>query len=124
MRHVIRGLKNREHGLRAHVSGQLLSGIVEIKLNLLQPLLEDGNEPHAAVDGVAEPGLGLVGQRVDGVFPLRGAQLVENLGDIASAEHLVDVGKFLGLVRWEVRREHALLGALPPEKFAGCARRI
>lgn len=112
--HVSRRLENGEHSLWAYVSCELLFGIEKVRLDLLQPLLEEGDESDAAIDRVPEAGLRLVGQGVDGVIALRSAELVEDLGDIAGAEDLVDVGKPLGVVRWEVRREDALRRALPP----------
>lgn len=108
--------------MRTHVSGEFLLGVVEVSLDLLEPLLEDGDEANASVDWVTEAGLRFVGQRVHGVFALRSVELVEDLGDIAGPEYLVDVGELLGLVRWEIRREHALLRAFSPEKLTGCAR--
>lgn len=87
-------------------------------------MLEDGDEADAAVDRVAEAGVGLVGERIDGVLALGGVELVEDLGHVAGAEYLVDVGELLGLVRGEVGREHALLGAFPAEELAGRARGV
>lgn len=92
-------------------------------MELAELVLEEGDDADAAVDGVAQPHVGLVGEGVDGVLALVGLELVEELGDVAGAEDLVDVGEFLGLVRREVRREHALRLALPPEELAGGARR-
>lgn len=46
-------------------------------------------------------------------------QLVEQFGDVAGTEDLVDVGKFLWLVGGEVRRENTLDSALSTEKLTG-----
>lgn len=115
-------LNNGEHGLRANVGGELLFGIDEIGLNLPEPVLENGDEAHAAVDGVLQARLCLVGQRVHGVLALRRVELVEQLGHVAGAEDLVQVRELLRQVRWEIRREHALLRALPPLQLARRAR--
>lgn len=87
-------------------------------------MLEDGYEADATVDGVAEPGVGLVGQRIDGVLALGGVEFVEDFGHVAGAEHLVDVGEFLRLVWREVGCEYAFLGAFSTEELAGRARGV
>lgn len=46
----------------------------------------------------------------------------EHLGDVAGAEDLVDGGELVGLVRGEVGREGALVGAAPAEELARGAR--
>jgi len=84
--------------------------------------LEDGDGAHAAIHGVLHPGLGLVGQGIDGVLPLAGEELVEKLGDVGGAEDLVDVGELQGLLRREVGGEDAARHALAAEELAGGAR--
>ena len=70
--------------------------------------MEEGDDADAAVDGVAEPHVGFVGKRIDGVLALARQQLVQKLRHVARSEHFVDVCEFLVLVRREVRRKHAL----------------
>ena len=110
------------HGLWADVSGELLLGIEKVDLDMAEALLEDRDEADAAVDGVAEARLGLVGEGLDGVIALGGSELVEELADVAGAEDAVDAGEALWVVRWEVRRENALLRALPTQELARRAR--
>ncbi|GJM95917.1 hypothetical protein PR202_ga12710 [Eleusine coracana subsp. coracana] len=105
------------------VGGELLARGGELVAGLPDPELEDGDVGDAAVDGVAEPRVRLVRQRVHGVLPLRVGQLVEQLRHVAGAEHAVHVGELGGVVGREVGREHAPLRALATEKLARRARR-
>jgi hypothetical protein len=105
------------------VLGQLVAGAGELLLDLAEAVLEDGDDADAAVDGIAEAHVGLVGERVDGVLALVGVELVEDLGDVAGAEDAVHVHKLLRIVRREIGREHAVRLALAPEELAGGARR-
>nr|GMC54061.1 muscle M-line assembly protein unc-89-like isoform X2 [Ipomoea batatas] len=82
------------------------------------------DDADAAVDGVAEPHVSLVSQRVHGVLALVRLQLVQQLRHVARAEHLVHARELLRLIRREIRREHALRLALPPQKLASRARRV
>jgi hypothetical protein len=95
----------------------------ELVAGLLDPELEDGDVGDASVDGVAEARVGLVGERVDGILPLHVRELVEELGDVAGAEHPVHVGELGWVVGREVGREHAPPRALAPEELARRARR-
>jgi hypothetical protein len=45
-------------------------------------------------------------------------KLIEQLGDIAGAEDLVNIGEFVRLVRREIGRKHTFRRALAPEKLA------
>jgi hypothetical protein len=105
------------------VGSELLAHGSELVTGLLDPELEDGDVGHASVDGVAEARVGLVGERVDGILPLRVRELVEELGDVAGAEHPVHVGELDRVVGREVGREHAPPRALAPEELARRARR-
>lgn len=105
-------------GCGADVRGELLFGIVEIVLHLLQLVLEEGDVANATVNRVAKPRLGLVSKRIDGIFSLRRRELVQELGDVARPEDPVHVGELLWLVRREVGREDASLGALAPQELA------
>jgi len=116
--------RRREHGVGSDVRGEFLLGVVEFGLQLLEAVLEDGDETHAAIDGVPQTRLGLVGEGLNRVLALRRVEFVEKLGDVARPEHLVHVGKALRVVRRKIRREHALLRALPALNLAGGARRI
>ena len=44
---------------------------------------------------------------------------LQELVDIAGSKDLVHIGKLLGLISREVRSKQALLGAPPPQQFAG-----
>lgn len=66
-------------GVGADIGGEFFLCVVEVVLDLAELVLKDGDEADAAVDGVAEAGLGLVGEGVDGVFSLGGAELLEEL---------------------------------------------
>lgn len=96
-------------------------GGVELLLEALDLALEEGDGADAAVDGVPDPRLGLIGEGVDGVLPLVLGELVEELCDVAGAEDLVDVRELLRLLRRKIRREDAPWHALPPQELAGCA---
>jgi hypothetical protein len=48
---------------------------------------------------------------------------LQHLADIAGAKDLVDNGELVGVLGWEVWREHALLRAPPPQQLARRARR-
>ena len=87
-------------------------------------LLEGEDLGDAAVDGVAEPGLRLVGDGDDGLAAVGLGQVREQLGGVACAEDLVD-GREPGraLVRAEVGREDALRHAPPAQELARPARR-
>jgi hypothetical protein len=49
---------------------------------------------------------------------------LQHLADIAGAEDLVDNGELVGVLGWEVWREHALLRAPPPQQLARRAERF
>nr|GMC50190.1 serine, glycine, tyrosine and glutamine-rich protein-like [Ipomoea batatas] len=119
-RHVVSCGADAEVGL---VLGQLGFGAAEVHLELAELVLEQRDDADAAVDGVAEPHVRLVSQRVHGVLALVRLQLVQQLRHVARAEHLVHARELLRLIRREIRREHALRLALPPQKLASRARR-
>jgi hypothetical protein len=76
----------------------------------------------AAVDGVAEPRLGLVADGDDGVEALVRRDLEQQLGHVAGAEHLVHGREVRrALLRVEVGREDAAADALAPEELARAA---
>lgn len=106
----------------AGIADEIGIGSVELLLEPLDLSLEEGNGSHATVDRVPDTCLGLIRQGVDGVLPLVGEEVVEELGDIAGAENLVDVGELLGLLRWEVRGENAAGHAFAPQELAGGTR--
>ena len=85
-------------------------------------MLEERDDSNAAIDGVTETHVGLIGKGVDGVLSLVRVQLVEQFRDVASTKHFVNVCKLLGLVWWEVGCEYALRLALAPQKLTCCAR--
>jgi hypothetical protein len=43
---------------------------------------------------------------------------LQHLADIAGTKDLVDNGELVGILGWEVWREHALLRAPPPQQLA------
>lgn len=61
MQHGVVGVGHGEHGGGADVGGELLLCCHEVVLNLSELVLEDGDEAHAAIDGVTEAGFGLIG---------------------------------------------------------------
>lgn len=78
----------------------------------------------AAVDGVAEAGLGLVGDGEHRLAALRDGDVEQQLRHVARPEHLVDRREpRRPLLRPEVGREHAVRRALPPQELARPARR-
>ena len=105
------------------VLGQLVAGAGELLLDETEAVLEDGDDADAAVDGVSEAHVGLVGERVDGVLALVGVELVEDLGHVAGAEDAVHVHELLRVVRREIGRKHAVWMALAPQELARRARR-
>lgn len=101
-------------------------GVGGVKL-FLEPLdlsLEEGDGSNATVDGVSDSGLSLIGEGVHGVLSLVRRELVEELGDVAGAEDLVDIGELLGLLGGEVRGEYAPRHAFPPQELARRAWRV
>jgi hypothetical protein len=87
-------------------------------------LLESEDVGDAAVDGVSQPGLGLVGDGGRRLAPVGGGHLLEQLRRVAGAEDLVDGGELRRpVLRAEVWREHALRRALAPQELARPARR-
>lgn len=106
----------------AGVADEIGVGGVELSLKADDLALEDGDGADAAVDGVLHAGLRLVGQRVDGVFPLMREHLLQQLAHVARPEDLVHVTELLRLLRREIRREYALRQALPPQELARRAR--
>ena len=87
-------------------------------------LLEREDVGDAAVDGVAQPRLRLVGDGDGGLGAVGERQVGEELGHVAGAEHLVDGGEVRrALLVAEVGREHAPAHALAPQELARAARR-
>lgn len=95
----------------------------KLALELRDLALEDRDGTHAPVDGVFDARIGLVSQGIDCVLALVDGEFVEQLGDVAGAENLVDIGEFVRLVRGEVGCEHAFCRALPAQELACGARR-
>jgi hypothetical protein len=97
---------------------------VEVEREERYLLLQREDVGDAAVDGVAQPGLRLVGDGGRRLAPVAGGHLLQQLGRVAGAEDLVDGGELLRpVLRAEVRREHALRRALAPQELARPARR-
>jgi len=93
-------------------------------MNYTNLLLEGEDVGDAAIDGVAEAGLRLVGDSDGGLGAVGERQVGEQLGHVAGAEHLVDGGEVRRpLLVAEVWREHAPAHALAPQKLARAARR-
>ena len=106
----------------ARIADEIGIGSIEFLLEPLDLSLEEGNGSHAAVDRVPDACLSLIGQGIDGVLPLVGEEVVKELGDVAGAEDLVDVGELLGLLWWKVRGENAAGHAFAPQELAGSTR--
>jgi hypothetical protein len=99
-----------------------VSLVIERSIGYL--LLEREDVGDAAVDGVAQPGLRLVGDGGRRLAPVAGGHLLEQLRRVAGAEHLVDGGELRRpVLRAEVWREHALRRALASQELARAARR-
>jgi len=97
---------------------------IDGRISIEHLLLEGEDLRDAAVDGVAEPGLRLVGDGDDGLAAVGDGEVGQQLGGVAGAEHLVDGGEARGaLVAAEVGREHALRHAPPAQELARAARR-
>lgn len=110
--------------LQVLIFGEFGFGTGKIHLKLAELVLEERDDSNAAVDGIAEAHVSLVGKRVDGVLTLVGVQLVKQFGDVACPEHFVNVCKLLRLVRWEVGCKYTLWLALASQEFARRAWRI
>lgn len=80
-------------------------------LELGHPPIEVRNRAEAAINRVTEAGLGLIGERVDGVLTVLLGDLVEKLANVAGPKHLMDLGELLGLVGPKVWREYAIWAA-------------
>ena len=86
-------------------------------------LLESEDLGDAAVDGVPEPGLRLVGDGDDGLAAVGHGEVGQQLGGVAGAEHLVDGGEVRrALLVAEVGREDAAAHALAAQELARPAR--
>ncbi|KAH0461286.1 hypothetical protein IEQ34_008861 [Dendrobium chrysotoxum] len=85
--------------------------------------MENGDYADAAIDGISDPHIGFVSERIDGVFAIFVGNFFEEFGDVAGAEDAVDADEFLGLIGEEVRGEDAIGLAFPAEEFTGGARR-
>ncbi|CAH9069575.1 unnamed protein product [Cuscuta europaea] len=103
------------------VGGEAGPSEEEVRLELGHTALEGGDGANAAVDGVGEADLGLVDEGIDGVLSLLLRDLVEDFGDVAGAEDLVDLGEFHRVVGAEVGGELAVEDALPLQQLAGGA---
>lgn len=102
------------HSLGTNISSEFLLGIVELHLDLPEPVLENGDETHAPIHGVTETRLCFISQGLNGVVSLRSVELVEKLGHVAGTENLVHVREPLRVVRWKIRCKYAFLRTLPP----------
>jgi hypothetical protein len=99
-----------------------VSLVIERSIGYL--LLEREDVGDAAVDGVAQPGLRLVGDGGRRLAPVARGHLLEQLRRVAGAEHLVDGCELRRpVLRAEVWREHALHRALASQELARAARR-
>lgn len=76
--------------------------------------LEESDCANTPINGIPDSCLGFVGQSVDGVLPLVREELVQKLGHIAGPEDFVDIGKFLWLLRWEIRCKDATRQTFSP----------
>lgn len=87
-------------------------------------LLEGEDVGDAAVDGVLQACLGLVGDGDGGLAAFGHGEVHEELGDVAGAEDLVDSREVGGaLLVAEVGGEDAPPRALPPQELASPAGR-
>lgn len=62
--------------LQVLIFGEFGFGTGKIHLKLAELVLEERDDSNAAVDGIAEAHVSLVGKRVNGVLTLVGVQLV------------------------------------------------
>ncbi|GER57789.1 PRA1 family protein 2 [Striga asiatica] len=102
-----------------------LVGLLRASVGLVDKSPVGENMGHAAIDGVPDAGLGLIGNGDHGLAPIGLGHVVQQqLGHVAGPKHLVD-GRKSGraLLRTEIRPEYAVWGALPPEELACAARR-
>ena len=95
----------------------------ELVLQLRHLPLQHGDGAHAAINGVLDARVGFVRQRIHCVLALVHRELVQQLGDIAGAKYLMDIGEFVRLVRREVGCEYAFCRTLATQKLACGARR-
>lgn len=123
MRHT-GGHSRLRRNVVAGITEQVGVSGVELLLKPLDLFLEESDGADAAVDGVSDASLGLVGEGIDGVFSLVRRELVEELRDVTGTEYFVDVGEFLRLFGWEVRSENTTWQAFSPEELAGSTWRI
>lgn len=113
----------RRRRRRIDIASESNSGIGKVLLELDHLPLQKRDVADAAKDRVSESCLGLIGEWVDCITSEFEGDLVEDLGDVASAKNLVHVGELLGLIGSEIRREGAVWGAPSLEEFAGSTRR-
>lgn len=78
----------------------------------------------AAVDGVSDPGEGLIGDGDGGGGAVGLRQVGQKFGDVAGSKDLMDGGEMRRrLLVAEVRSKYAYVGAFPSEELTGTARR-
>lgn len=100
--------------IKTGVANEVSICCVKLGLKSLDLPLEEGDSAHTPIDWVTDAGLSLIGKGVDGVISLVGEEIVEELGDIACTEDLVDIGEFLGVFGREVRGKDAVRHAFSP----------
>lgn len=87
---------------------------VQLGLKSLRLLLECGDGSHAAVNWIADASVRFVHQAARSIGALILRHLHQHLRDITGTEDFMNASEFLGLLRREVGREGALLGASSP----------
>lgn len=70
---------------------------------------------NATINGVTDPGLGLIGNGNDGLATVVDGEVEEEFGHVASPKHLMYGGEPGGaLLRAEIWGEYAIRCAFPP----------
>jgi hypothetical protein len=86
--------------------------------------LEKGDSTNTAINRVPYSCLGFVCKGVHCILSLVREKLIEELCHIACSKDLVNIGKFLRFLWWEVRCKNAAWHAFPPQELAGSTGRV
>jgi len=96
----------------------LSNGKVVLKLHHLP--LKKSYGTNTSINGVSEPGFGIISERIRRVLSLLLGNFDEDLAHITGSENLVHLGKFLALIRTKARCKYTIGYASSLQELAGC----
>ncbi|BAT86454.1 hypothetical protein VIGAN_04410700 [Vigna angularis var. angularis] len=101
-------IRRRENSSSSVTSCKTVLSNGEIMLKLDHLPLQQSYGTNASINGVSEPCLGLIRERIDGVLSLLFRHFDQDLADIAGSKNLVHLGKLLALIRPKVRCKNTI----------------